>query len=157
MTPPFSLLHKTTIVVFTLNNAKLTTKQKQGWLRLGLTKPIFSKFIIRRSSFFPKFKICNFLQVLKYPNFGKCPTRKIPAVKNLQNNESSSYYKFNFILKNRNYLHFISYSYFFLSFSSLFNSTILLMFQLCKKNLEGKGFFVKAGKPFCKSHARMGI
>jgi hypothetical protein len=35
--------------------------------------------------------------------------------------------------------------------SQCFNCT------LCKKNLEGKGFFVKAGKPFCKSHARMGI
>lgn len=35
--------------------------------------------------------------------------------------------------------------------SQCFNCT------LCKNNLEGKGFFVKAGKPFCKSHARMGI
>ncbi len=26
--------------------------------------------------------------------------------------------------------------------------------QLCKKNLEGQSFFVKAGKPFCKGHAR---
>jgi len=26
--------------------------------------------------------------------------------------------------------------------------------SLCKKNLEGQSFFVKAGKPFCKSHAR---
>jgi len=26
--------------------------------------------------------------------------------------------------------------------------------MLCKKNLEGQGFFVKAGKPFCKSHAK---
>ena len=34
---------------------------------------------------------------------------------------------------------------------------IFLFFQLCKKNLEGKGFFVKAGKPFCKSHARLGV
>lgn len=33
--------------------------------------------------------------------------------------------------------------------SQCFNCT------LCKKNLEGKGFFVKAGKPFCKSHAKM--
>lgn len=31
--------------------------------------------------------------------------------------------------------------------SQCFNCT------LCKKNLEGKRFFVKAGKPFCKSHA----
>ena len=26
--------------------------------------------------------------------------------------------------------------------------------QLCKKNLEGQKFFVKAGKPFCRSHAK---
>jgi len=26
--------------------------------------------------------------------------------------------------------------------------------SLCKKNLEGQSFFVKSGKPFCKSHAR---
>jgi len=32
--------------------------------------------------------------------------------------------------------------------SQCFNCT------LCKKNLEGQSFFVKAGKPFCKSHAR---
>jgi len=32
--------------------------------------------------------------------------------------------------------------------SQCFNCT------LCKKNLEGQGFFVKAGKPFCKSHAK---
>lgn len=35
--------------------------------------------------------------------------------------------------------------------SQCFNCT------LCKKNLEGKGFFVKAGKPFCKSHAKLGV
>jgi len=29
-----------------------------------------------------------------------------------------------------------------------------LSIELCKKNLEGQSFFVKAGKPFCKSHAR---
>jgi len=34
--------------------------------------------------------------------------------------------------------------------SQCFNCT------LCKKNLEGKRFFVKAGKPFCKSHASRG-
>jgi len=33
--------------------------------------------------------------------------------------------------------------------SQCFNCT------LCKKNLEGQSFFVKAGKAFCKSHARM--
>merc|ERR1719361_2031066 len=32
--------------------------------------------------------------------------------------------------------------------SQCFNCT------LCKKNLEGQGFFVKAGQPFCKSHAK---
>lgn len=32
--------------------------------------------------------------------------------------------------------------------SQCFNCT------LCKKNLEGLSFFVKSGKPFCKSHAR---
>merc|ERR1719408_965957 len=26
--------------------------------------------------------------------------------------------------------------------------------SLCKKNLEGQSFFVKSGKPFCKTHAR---
>lgn len=31
--------------------------------------------------------------------------------------------------------------------SQCFNCT------LCKKNLEGQSFFVKAGKPFCKGHA----
>ena len=31
---------------------------------------------------------------------------------------------------------------------------LLICFQLCKKNLEGLSFFVKGGKPFCKSHAR---
>jgi len=34
--------------------------------------------------------------------------------------------------------------------SQCFNCT------LCKKNLEGQRFFVKAGKPFCKSHASRG-
>jgi len=29
-----------------------------------------------------------------------------------------------------------------------------LSIKLCRKNLEGQSFFVKAGKPFCKSHAR---
>jgi len=33
--------------------------------------------------------------------------------------------------------------------SQCFNCT------LCKKNLEGQSFFVKAGKPFCKGHARV--
>ena len=46
---------------------------------------------------------------------------------------------------------------FFLKIFYFYFKTLYIFFQLCKKNLEGKGFFVKAGKPFCKSHARMGI
>ena len=54
----------------------------------------------------------------------------------------------------RQYFFLFTYNGFY--FLNLFKKNFFF-FQLCKKNLEGKGFFVKAGKPFCKSHARMGI